>query len=119
MPSRIALIWALGTSAVIVAAGAAAIYWTHPDFLQPDSSPAVVAKHAPEAPAPTVAPAVEPVATPAPSVAAAQPAPAAAAPEPSVGPAAPPVASSQPAVPPAAPSAPRRSRRPPGRPSTS
>ena len=79
MPSQIALIWALATSAAVVVAGAAAVYWAHPDFLQADVGPAVIAERAPEAPASASAaagaPAVKPVVTAAPSVTSAQPSP--------------------------------------------
>ncbi len=95
MPSQIALIWALGTSAVIVAAGAAAVYWTHPDFMQLHSSPAVIAERAPEAPAPASAAAGAPAVIPVAPVATA-------APSATPAPAAPAIASLKPAVPPAA-----------------
>ncbi len=45
------MIWALATSATVVAAGAGAVYWAHPSFLWPNPSPAVVADRASEPPA--------------------------------------------------------------------
>src|SRR5260370_25990017 len=84
MSSQIASIWAGATGATIVAVGAAAAYWAHPDFLWPNPSPSVVAKSAPAPGAATTeatAPASAPSAQPAPAAAPAQPAaPSAAAP---------------------------------------
>ena len=61
MPSRTMAIWAGVTGAVIVVAGAAAAYWTHPDLLWPVvPPPAATAEPSAASPPPTatVAPAV-------------------------------------------------------------
>ncbi len=93
MPSQIALIWALATSAVVVAAGAGAAYWAHPSFLWPHASPAAIVDRAPEASAPAIAmanaPVAKPVAAAAPSAPGAQPPPSVASLAPTAAPAAP------------------------------
>ncbi len=91
MPSQIALIWALATSAVVLAAGAVAAYWAHPSFLWPHSSPPAIVDRAPEAPAIALAnaPAAKPVASAAARAPSAQAAPPIASLTPSARPAAP------------------------------
>ena len=80
MPSRTMAIWAGVTGAVIVVAGAAAAYWTHPDLLWPVVPPPVATAEPSAAsppPTATVAPAVAVAAaktTPAPPPAAIKPA---------------------------------------------
>ena len=49
------MIWALASGATVVAAGAAATYWVHPDLLWPDSAPAVVSARVSEPPPARVA----------------------------------------------------------------
>jgi nucleoid-associated protein YgaU len=66
MPSQTTAIWAGATGAVIVVAGAAAAYWTHPGLLWPAPPPAVIAE---PPPAPPPAPAIP---SAAPAVAAAE-----------------------------------------------
>ena len=51
MSSQVAAVWASATGAAIVVAGAAAVYWTHPDFIWPSPAPVVAAGRAPETPA--------------------------------------------------------------------
>jgi len=59
MPSQTTAIWAGATGAVIVVAGAAAAYWTHPGLLWPAPPPAVISQAPPPATAvPPAAPAV-------------------------------------------------------------
>ena len=65
MPSRNTLIWIGAAALVVVAAGAGAVVWTHPDFLEPNPVDLAVATSPPvEAKAPIVPPAT-PAAPPA------------------------------------------------------
>ncbi len=64
MPSRTTAIWTGATGAVIVVAGAAAAYWTHPSLLWPVPPPAATAGASVALPLPAaVAPAVAAAAT--------------------------------------------------------
>ena len=44
MPSRNTLIWVGAAALAVVAAGAGAVVWTHPDFLEPNPADLVVAR---------------------------------------------------------------------------
>jgi nucleoid-associated protein YgaU len=62
MPSRNTLIWVGATALAVVAAGAGAVVWTHPDFLEPNPADIpVVAKAPTESKPPIVFPAPPPV----------------------------------------------------------
>ncbi len=68
MPSRNTLIWAGAAALVVVAAGAGAVVWTHPDFLEPNPADFAVARAPVEsvAPAAPALPAAPPASAPAP-----------------------------------------------------
>jgi nucleoid-associated protein YgaU len=67
MPSRNTLIWIGAAALAVVAAGAGAVVWTHPDFLEQNPADLAVA-HAPAEPkAPSALPAAPPASAPAPA----------------------------------------------------
>jgi nucleoid-associated protein YgaU len=74
MPSRNTLIWAGAAALAVVAAGAGAVVWTHPDFLEPNPADLAIARPPAEPkpapvvpPAPPAAPAATPPSAPAPA----------------------------------------------------
>jgi nucleoid-associated protein YgaU len=67
MPSRNTLIWIGAAALAVVAAGAGAVVWTHPDFREQNPADLAVA-HAPAEPkAPSALPAAPPASAPAPA----------------------------------------------------
>jgi nucleoid-associated protein YgaU len=74
MPSRNTLIWIGAAALAVVAAGAGAVVWTHPDFLEPNPADIPLVARAPAAPKtpavpppPPAAPAAAPASAPAPA----------------------------------------------------
>jgi nucleoid-associated protein YgaU len=58
MPSRNTLIWVGAAALAVVAAGAGAVVWTHPDFLEPNPADLAVARPPAESKPPILPPAV-------------------------------------------------------------
>jgi nucleoid-associated protein YgaU len=76
MPSRNTLIWVGAAALAVVAAGAGAVVWTHPDFLEPNPADFAVARAPVEPKAPSALPTAPAVpAAPPPSAPAADKAP--------------------------------------------
>ena len=72
MPSQRTLVWVGAAALAVVAAGAGAVVWTHPDFLEPNPADLAVARAPVESkppivpPAAPAVPAVSPASAPAP-----------------------------------------------------
>jgi nucleoid-associated protein YgaU len=64
MPSRNTLIWAGAAALAVVAAGAGAVVWTHPDFLEPNPADLAVARPPAESQLPPIPPPAVPVTPP-------------------------------------------------------
>jgi nucleoid-associated protein YgaU len=64
MASRNTLIWVGAAALVVVAAGAGAVVWTHPELLEPNPADLVVARAPVESKSPIVPPAAVPAAPP-------------------------------------------------------
>ncbi len=65
MPSRNTLIWVGAAALAVVAAGAGAVVWTHPDFLEPNPADLAVARAPAESQASSVPPPPVPATPPA------------------------------------------------------
>jgi nucleoid-associated protein YgaU len=61
MPSQRTLVWVGAAALAVVAAGAGAVVWTHPDFLEPNPADLAVARAPVESKPPIVAPAARAV----------------------------------------------------------
>src|ERR1700722_691283 len=61
MPSQRTLVWVGAAALAVVAAGAGAVVWTHPDFLEPNPADLAVARAPGESKPPIVAPAARAV----------------------------------------------------------